>query len=275
MEKLKTGVNKNRKKVITITILFIIGILSVTIVSKYASSPITYKTYTKSLDEKRNTVLTLITGATIASTGITSLKDDMGTPLSENLSTLSMGFLVVLAAIFSEKYLMPVSGYFVFTWFVPIFCILIAVSLFVKKRTRKHLTNFAARLMLFSIILYALTPISVTVSNIVEQTCYSSISETVEMADTVKKYISEEEAEEEKSGIDALLDTASNIIDGISTGISTIFETIQNFFSGLLESFAIFVVTTLLIPVVTLLILIFITKRIWNNLLSKLIEDAE
>ncbi|MFR3451715.1 MAG: hypothetical protein ACLTSX_09255 [Collinsella sp.] len=56
------------------------------------------------IDEKIDNVLTLTAGSAGASALISAIPGDAGSPIAEKLMDLSTGFLIVLAALFLEKY---------------------------------------------------------------------------------------------------------------------------------------------------------------------------
>ena len=84
------------------------------------SDPVERKEAIEYLDEKRNTVLALTTASTTASTALTLLKDDWATPIANELAELSGYFMIILAAIVLEKYLITLSGLVVFQYIVPL-----------------------------------------------------------------------------------------------------------------------------------------------------------
>ena len=59
----------------------------------------------QSLDDKKTTALELTAAATAASAAITLIPGDAGTPIADKLADLSSYFLIVVCAIYLEKYL--------------------------------------------------------------------------------------------------------------------------------------------------------------------------
>ena len=89
----------------------LIGILSFTVIGKYAAAPESHQATITSLDEKKNTVMELTMATTATSAVITLLPGDIGTPIAEKVADLSGYLLIVLCAIFLEKYLVTITGY--------------------------------------------------------------------------------------------------------------------------------------------------------------------
>ena len=80
--------------------------------AKYTSSP-TMKINAhaiQSLDDKKTTALELTAAATAASAAITLIPGDAGTPIADKLADLSSYFLIVVCAIYLEKYLVTITG---------------------------------------------------------------------------------------------------------------------------------------------------------------------
>ena len=94
------NITYNKKKYIYIVIWLLIGILSFTVLEKYASAPESHQTTIASLDEKKATVLELTAATTATSALITLIPGDVGTPIAEKVADLSGYLLIVLCAIF-------------------------------------------------------------------------------------------------------------------------------------------------------------------------------
>ena len=94
-----------KKKWIIVAVWLLIAVLSFTVAAKYASAPEHHKEVISSLDEKKDTVLELTVAATATSALITLLPGDVATPIAEKIADLSGYLMIVLCAIFLEKYL--------------------------------------------------------------------------------------------------------------------------------------------------------------------------
>ena len=93
--------------------------LSIFAAGKRASDPAYHQASIDALAEKQETVLELTAAATAASAAITLLPGDTATPIAEKLADLSGYFLIVLCAIFLEKYLLTITSYVSFTVLPP------------------------------------------------------------------------------------------------------------------------------------------------------------
>ena len=157
----------------------LIGILSFTVVGKYAAAPESHQATITSLDEKKNTVLELTMATTATSAVITLLPGDIGTPIAEKVADLSGYLLIVLCAIFLEKYLVTITGYAAFKIFIPAACALFAANLFARNHS---LDRLARKLLIFGICIFLVVPASVKASDLIEHTYQAQIDAALEEA---------------------------------------------------------------------------------------------
>ena len=103
------------KKAALAALLVLAALLSIFAVGKRASDPAYHQASIDALAEKQGTVLELTAASTAASAAITLLPGDTATPIAEKLADLSGYFLIVLCAIFLEKYLLTITSCVSFT----------------------------------------------------------------------------------------------------------------------------------------------------------------
>ena len=183
----------DKKKCILLATWLLIGILSFTVVGKYAAAPESHHATITSLDEKKNTVLELTMAATATSAVITLLPGDIGTPIAEKVADLSGYLLIVLCAIFLEKYLVTITGYAAFKIFIPAACMLFAADLLICNRS---INRLARKLLVFGICIFLVVPSSVKISDLIEHTYQAQIEATLEEAKGTEKLL-ENNAESE------------------------------------------------------------------------------
>ena len=159
--------NFNKQKCITAVILLLVAILSITVIGKYASSPENHQKTIASLDEKKQTVMELTAASTVTSALITLLPGDTATPIAEKMADVSGYLLVVLCAIYLEKYLVTITGYVAFTYLIPIACGLWIFNLIFANATVRKL---AAKLSVFGIAIFLVVPASVKISDLIGDT---------------------------------------------------------------------------------------------------------
>ena len=140
--------NDNIKIACAVIILLLVAILSFTVVADWVQKPQLHKNQMKILDEKKETVLKLTAVTTATSTLITVLPGDMATPIAEKLADVSGYLVIVLCAIFLEKYLLVITGVAVCKVMVPLLCLLLGIRIFINKEV---LDKIILKLALFSV----------------------------------------------------------------------------------------------------------------------------
>lgn len=236
---------KSSKQLIYVVVLLLVAILSMSVGTKVSTSTKTHAKTIASLDDKKKTVLELTAASTAVSTAITFLPGDSGSTLAEKLMDLSSGFLIVLCAIFLEKYLLTITGYATFMILIPLACVWLGIWIFNRNEVLKRL---AVKSVLFGLAIYLVVPASVKVSGLIEDTYRASIDSTIEAATGAKD-------ETVESSKDILLDKIKDKVSGIT-------DEIQNSLNNFIESLAVLLVTSCLIPLLVLVFFIWIIKAI-------------
>lgn len=248
----------NKIKVLMVVVPLIIAFFSVFVVSGIASSVEFHAGSIASLDEKQTTVLELTAASTAASAAITLLPGDTATPIAEKLADLSSGFLVVLCAIYLEKYLLTLTGFAAFNFLIPISCVLYAANVFLK---RDGIRTIAKKLLIFGIAIVLVIPVSIQVSNLIEDTYQASIEATIESAKQttgeVENSTEELTGESEKGFLEGLI---SKITDGISNVASGISEKVGDMINSFIEALAVLLVTSCVIPILVMLLFVWLVK---------------
>lgn len=237
--------NQNSKKILSIVLPVIIAVFSIFVLAKPASSPTTYAKTIASLDEKKTTVMELTAASTAVSAAITLIPGDTATPIAEKLADLSTYFLVVLCAIYLEKYMLTLAGFAVFKVMVPAVCILFIINVFRKSEACKRLMK---KIGVLSLALIFLVPVSVKVSDFIQNTYEESINETISSA---KEMSSELEDEEDKSLWD-------RITDGATSAVKKVEQSLNQF----VEALAVLIVTSCIIPILILVFFVWLMKML-------------
>lgn len=237
--------NQNSKKILSIVLPVIIAVFSIFVLAKPASSPTTYAKTIASLDEKKTTVMELTAASTAVSAAITLIPGDTATPIAEKLADLSTYFLVVLCAIYLEKYMLTLAGFAVFKVMVPAVCILFIVNVFRKSEACKRLMK---KIGVLSLALIFLVPVSVKVSDFIQNTYEESINETISSA---KEMSNELENEEDKSLWD-------RITDGATSAVKKVEQSLNQF----VEALAVLIVTSCIIPILILVFFVWLMKML-------------
>lgn len=252
MDFLKT-MDKTQKKYFMIAVYLLLGLLSMTLFARIFTSAAATQATVAYLDAKKKTVLELTAAATTSSAAITMIPGDIGTPIADKLADLSGYTLIVLVAVFLEKYLVTITGHLTFRILLPLACLL-AIANIINPHW-KGLKKTAVRIAAFSVILWLVIPASVKLSQSIEATYENSIQETIDSA--------KESAEEIQNNAEnqTIWNRFISTIEGGISGITSRFEGILNNF---IEATAVLLVTACVIPVFVLFILYWIVKMLFG-----------
>lgn len=252
--------SKVSKKLVAAALLLALALVSFFPVAQKMSQPQTFSHAIESLDKKQETVLELTAASTAASAAITLLPGDTATPIAEKLADLSGYFLIVLCAIFLEKYLLTITSYVSFTILIPAACALGIAALFSEK-LRAALGKLAWHLLLFALAIAFAIPAGVKVSSMIEDTYCASIEETIANAEQTTEDIqsatSGEADESEKSGLSGLF---SKVTEGITGAATAAVEQLKTVLNRFIEALAVMLVTSCLIPILVLLFFAWLVK---------------
>ncbi|MBE5905287.1 MAG: hypothetical protein E7277_00645 [Lachnospiraceae bacterium] len=268
--------NTNRKKAIAVVVLLVIAVLSFTKVASWIEKPATHAKQIATLDEKKETVLKLTAVTTATSTMITVLPGDVATPIAEKLADVSGYLVVVLCAIFLEKYLLVITGVAVCKIMIPLLCLLVGIQLFARKEI---LDRVIVKLALFSVAICMVIPASVGIANMIERTYESSVQEAIDGGTKVSEKFGieeeepvEETKEESKSFWEKITgwtkDVSENVQDTVSSfskeHIKEVLNSAQKEINNLIEAVAVMIVTSCLIPILVFVFMVWIVKTLLN-----------
>jgi len=244
----------NKRTIKTIA-LVVVALLSFFVVARIATSPSFHASTIATLDEKKMDVMEL-TGATAAtSVAISMIPGDATTPLANQIADLSSYLMLVVCALFLEKFLLTTAGYITFSILVPVACLLLIIYLYKGNNLLKVL---ALKMIAFGIAIVMIIPISVAITNIIDDTFATEqkiaiAKESSNEIDQAAENISEEEA----SGFEKFI---YKIKDGFSSGIANAIQKAENAFNNFVDAIAAFIVTACVIPIVVMLFFIWIIK---------------
>ncbi len=239
------------KKIMQVSVIFVLAFVSIFGVSKYTSEPSHYQKTIKSLEEKKITVAQLTAASTGAAAAITLLPGDAGTPIADKLADLSGYFVIILAAIYLEKVLTTVTGHLAFTYIIPFACFILILGILLKRDQWKQA---AYRIIAFALVLFMLIPASVSISNLIEKTHGYSVQQTIEDANAASQELEENSDEEDENAFDQFVNKVKN-------GVTGELEKFEALLSSFIDSIAMLIVTTCVIPIGVLLVMIMVIKQ--------------
>ena len=291
-----------KQKCITAAVLLLIAILSITVVGKYVSAPENHQKTIASLDEKKQTVMELTAASTVTSALITLLPGDTATPIAEKMADVSGYLLVVLCAIYLEKYLVTITGYVAFTYLIPIACGLWIFNLIFANATVRKL---AAKLAVFGLAISLVVPASVKISDLIGDTYQAQIEATIEdarntqnilensgmvddtnatettgtdAAGTVTGNVQEKDNNNSgsvsnifdwaKDAISGAKDSVVNVVENVTVSTEDLVQKVENSLNHFIEAVAVMIITSCVIPMLVLLLFFWMVKIVLDVDLS-------
>jgi len=237
-----------RGKVLLVLALVLVAVLSMSKISDWATDPANHAHSISEIDEKITTVMELTAGATATSAAISFLPDDQCTPIAQEIAELAKYFLIVLSALYLEKYLITVTGFIAFKFLIPIACLLLGIGVLAKKDA---LSILAGKIALGAMVIVLMVPTSILVSDLIYESYETNIDETIETAKDV-----------------AIEDTDSPAYNQLLQWLTDSIGQARDYVSGLLshfiEALAVMIVTSCIIPILVLLLFVWIIKLIFG-----------
>ncbi|MBR5806410.1 MAG: hypothetical protein IKY30_06535 [Oscillospiraceae bacterium] len=248
-------VKLENKRIIGAVLCVVLALVSVLGIAKPMTDIETHAETIASLDAKKETVMELTAASTAASAAITLIPGDVATPIADKVADLSGWFLIVLCAIFLEKYLVIITGYASWYLLIPV-GLLLSATWFVmnKSAARAVVGQVATKLIVLGLAIALVIPASVKASGIIEETYSSSIQQTIESATQATEDIQDAAQRENKKGL--------NIISNITRGVSGAMEEMETVINRFMEAIAVMVVTSCVVPIVVLLFFVWVVKAI-------------
>lgn len=245
--------NKKETKLTLTVILLVLALVSVFVWAPAASSAEHHAQQIAYLNDKCATVLELAAASTTASTAITLAPGDAGGPIANKLADLSSVFLIVVCAIYLEKYLLTITGLAAFKLLLPAAAVLGILWVWLRGRCWGQL---ALKITVLALAIYFVVPVSVQISSMIEDTYSVSIEATLESAQQAADTAQQEESGEKEGGI------LSGFVSGLQQGVSNAVTKAETLLNNFIEALAVMLVTSCLIPVLVLLFFVWIIRMV-------------
>ncbi len=229
------------KKMSLVAVVLLAAVISFTIIAPWAADPVNHVSSIEKTENKISAVMTLSGGAAGASATLSVLPGDLCTPLATELAELAKYFLIILSALYLEKFLITISGYITFSVLIPLALIIVAAVII---SGNKRFLSLAGKLAIIGVIIYLIVPASTMLSDKIYQTQEDTVAQTIE----------------EYNNLDISGDSDSGIIGEITTITTNTIDKVTNFISDLTESLAVMIVTACIVPVLVFVLLVWIMK---------------
>ncbi len=249
--------DKLLRNIVIILVGMVLALISIVKIAPVATNVDTHASSIEQIDNEIDTVLKLTAGATGASAAISLLPDDQCTPIAEQFAELGSYFLVVLSALYLEKYLISMLGFLSFAILIPIAIAILVVGICFDKN---KYTEFAVKIAIASLAIFIAIPVSVRTSDLVYKNYEDTIEETLNTANKIN--LSDDDA----TGLEKF----KNWIENAAV---TIVDYVTGLFSRFIEAIAVMLVTSCIIPILVILFFVWIIKVLFNTSFS--LSDME
>ena len=247
------------KKGAVASVLALFGFFSACILWGTIIKPESYGGLISLLDNNIATVMRLTGGATAASAAVSLIPGDTATPIAEKLADFSTYFLVVLTMLYLEKFMMTLTGFVGFVIGIPVSCFSGILSIFTE---REGLWRLTARLFMLSLAIILVLPVSVKVSDAIYRANQPAIDSTLNSASDLSGSIQSEVEKEQEENKDAGL--LSNLAGTVTRKVSLALEGAEKLINQYVESLAILIVVSCLVPVLVFLAFFTLLKYLFQ-----------
>ena len=249
-----------KKQWIQIIILVLVAVISMTAVANVTGSAKSKfsKACIKELDEQKDDAEILAASALGLSVAVGLIPGDASSGISNKLADISGYLLIVLCAIFLEKYTLTLFGLLTFRIMIPIGCLLLIISLFRPDKCKQ----VGIKIIVCAFILYLIVPTSLFVSAKIKDVYHESYDDTIEEADDSKKQIEKTNEDDSAGFLAKAKNKVSEVLSTLSAKAKGFLKKAQHTLNRMLEYVAVMIVTSCLIPFLVLFVYIFISKAV-------------
>lgn len=299
--------NNTGLRVVGAVVLIVMIIFSFTFGQLVASSPAHHAKRIDYLEEKQNNAKALIGAASVTALLISLTPDDMATPNADQIANIGKDFLIVLAAVTAEQYMLTITGFIAFCIIIPIGLFLLLLYLIFKGDTWKQL---GVKLCIFGLVLYSIVPVSIRISGLIEDTYQETVNETLKASEELKQefdlaeaetegldlseFEGDEETEAKKPWYEAVAGTISDAgnavgetisgaaegakravgsVVGAVTSIPDLPEKAAALVNRFIDAFVVMLVTTCVLPVLTMLGAVWVVNLVLGTDFSSFIKQ--
>lgn len=253
--------NNTMKKIIVIAILIVFAAVSFFWISNVASDPESFDGTLAALDQKESTVMALTAGSTAASCAISLIPGDAGNPIADKLADMSFYFVIILSAIIVEKWIVTISGLVAFKIILPLCALAMVLIIATREKysdeydeNRPNYVSIVAKMALFAVLVVAIIPSSVVLSNQIEESYQSTIQQTIDEAQ------SESDSVQKKVGDKQDQNAVEKFFSKVQGGINGEIDKFKTILKNYVEAIAVLIVTTCLIPIAVFAVFVWLIK---------------
>ena len=241
------------RKGLLCVLLLLLAVVSLLYVGDWAMKIDTHSQTIASIDEKVDMVMKLSAASAVASAGISAIPGDTATPIAEKLADFTQYFLLILCVLYAEKYSVTIIGLATFKILIPCACVLFGISLFSESGLWRRL---AVKFAVFGLAIFLIIPVSIRVSDMI----YSTFDESIQNTVTSAEQIADDTADLTNAGEDT--GVIQSILNGIAETASSLTEKAADTMNRFVETLAVMIVTSCIIPLLVIVFFIWFAKII-------------
>lgn len=251
------------RSIATIVLVLCI-ILSITVVSPFLSNATNHKRALATISESKANATALSLTVTLASTAISLLPDDTGSAIADELSELSTPLLIIVCILFFEQYLLTAMESLAFSILLPITCALFISYLYLE---RKSLKILALKCLLISLLCAIIIPLSAELTIMMRSTFSESLGALQAQLDEISITFSQMLGEGSEGDV-------LKFISNFTSGVGDVLSFAKDALGLMIDAVAILLITSCVIPVITLLLFIWCIKGILAGKMENLEDTA-
>ncbi|MCR4606843.1 MAG: hypothetical protein K5771_03845 [Oscillospiraceae bacterium] len=241
------------KKVFICVLLLLAAVISLLYLGDWAMKIETHSHTINSIDDKVDMVMKLTAASTVASAGISAIPGDTATPIAEKLADFTQYFLLIMCVLYAEKYSVTIIGLATFKILLPLACVFMGISLFSENALWRRLS---VKFAVFGLAIFLIIPASIRVSDMIYTTFDDSINNTINTAEQIADDTVELTDAGDNSGL------VQSILNGISETASSLTEKAANTLNRFVETLAVMIVTSCVIPILVVIFFVWVAKII-------------
>lgn len=249
-----------QNKAMICVLLLIVSILT----GWYLTSHPEMLSYFNDYLEKKQTQVTALSALSAATaTTISLLPGDAGAPIANTLMDMSGYLLIVMVGILMEKVLMAGSVYLAFYVLFPAAC-LIGFCRVLGHAISPVWQRILSKSITIGLVVLLIIPASVGLSVWIERYLDNPIEQTIDHGEKINKEADEtlEALDQDKNLWQQFVDGTAHWMGQISSGITGAIEQAKNMINRLIDSIAMLLITSIVIPILVYVLLYLLLKQI-------------
>ncbi len=243
-------VSEQRSKwILRLLIPVFIAVLSFFVLSRTVPEMSFVQDSLESVEDSRDTVMKF-TGATLAaSVAISALPDDFASPIADSLAGMNKYFVFILIVLLVERLILVEGIKLSFLAIIPIGCILYVIGYLLQKGL---FVNLGKKLGIIGLAIVLVIPCSSSFANYTCADYMAYIDETIEETEDGSNTITEITSGDEDD--QTIFEKLSGAFKTAIQGVKDLLNYFNNLIKKCINSIAIMIVTTFVIPMLNLFI---------------------